>query len=250
MLLLRIGLLISLFHILFLSRLNLGLFLFLDFLFKLFGLNLRLTLLLGLLFDFFLFLRLLLHFRLLLGLLLLFLLLSVILLVFLLVLFLVTSFDCSCSSTLSSCLSSLSLLVPLLLFLGISILLLLEVLLLLLAGLLVLDLLLTLVQGSVDLLRGQLLSFVLVFAVAVGEFLELGNEETVHVVHVRVDSASKVEGRVESEVLVLGETWQANFFAHADLDQFDVACPKGIVNYPFVLFNGYRASRVTKEDQL
>lgn len=221
-------------------------FLFLDFLFKLFGLNLRLTLLLSLLFDFFLFLRLLLPFRLLLllGLLLLFLLLSVILLVFpllLLVLLLVSSFDCSCSSTLSR-LSSLSLLVPLLLLLGIPILLFLEVLLLLLAGELILDLLLTLVQGSVDLLRGQLLSFGFVFALSVSEFLELGNEETVHVMHVGVDSACKVEGRVESEVLVLGETWQANFLAHADLDQFNVACPKSIVHYPFVLFNGYRAS--------
>ena len=224
MLLFRIRFLISLFHIAFLNRLFIGFPLFLDFLFKLLNLDLRLTLLLSLILFFFLLFHILLLYSLLLLLLPLSLflrplLLSLILLI--LPLFLLLFLGLSCLRILGR----LSFLLSLLLLLSIPLLLLLQILLLLLARKLVFDLLLTLVEGRIDLVLGQLLSFVLIFAFPVGELLELGYVETVHVVHVGVDSACEIEGRVESQVLVLGETWLTNFFAHADLDKFDVACP-------------------------
>ena len=87
-----------------------------------------------------------------------------------------------------------------------------------------------------------LLLFIIVkLAVAVGELLELSNEEAVHVVHMGVDPAGQIETGVESLFLMLGVAGHTHLIRDAEFYKLHIASAKGVVNYPFILFDGDRA---------
>jgi hypothetical protein len=89
---------------------------------------------------------------------------------------------------------------------------------------------------------GLLVLILLKLAVAVREFLELSNEEAVHVVHMGVDPAGQVETGVESLFLVLGVTGLTDLIGDAELHKLHIARTKCVINYPFILFDGDGAS--------
>ena len=74
------------------------------------------------------------------------------------------------------------------------------------------------------------------FLLTVGKFLELSNEEAVHVVRMGVDSASEVQGRVEPLRFVLGEAWLAHF-TDTGIYKLHIAGFQSIVDNPLVFFD-------------
>ena len=69
----------------------------------------------------------------------------------------------------------------------------------------------------------------------IGEFLELGNKETVHVVGVRVEAAGGAQGGVEAPFPEAGEALLAEVQARGH--QPHVPFSQGIVYHPLVLFH-------------
>jgi hypothetical protein len=118
----------------------------------------------------------------------------------------------------------------------------LEISLLLFQSSLIFHVLLDLCRFCSLLFSWDLLLFLWLFY-TVCKFLELGNEETVHIVHMRVDPASEFERRMEPQMLMLGEAGLAHLWDTC-LDKFNVASSQRIVDNPFVLFDWNRASRV------
>jgi hypothetical protein len=80
----------------------------------------------------------------------------------------------------------------------------------------------------------RILRLILLF-LSICEFLELGDEEAVHVVDVGVDSLSQVQRWVEPLVLVFCHAWFSNL--NTCFYQLHIPCLKGIVNHPFVFFH-------------
>ena len=76
----------------------------------------------------------------------------------------------------------------------------------------------------------------------VGDLLELGHKEAVHVVGVRVVPFRQVQARVEPSFSELGETLDAE--VEARRHELDVALLQGVVDDALVLLRKYGASGV------
>lgn len=75
---------------------------------------------------------------------------------------------------------------------------------------------------------------------AIRKFSELRNEETVHVMYMRVDAFGELQRRVEVLCTVVGKTWFTNL--KASFDKLNESVLQCVVYYPFVLLNRDRAS--------
>ena len=80
---------------------------------------------------------------------------------------------------------------------------------------------------------------------AIGVLLELGNKESIHVVHVGVDTLAEFDTRVEALLLVVGEAWVAHL--EASLNQLDKPVLERVVDDPLVFLDTDGASGVPTE---
>jgi hypothetical protein len=69
----------------------------------------------------------------------------------------------------------------------------------------------------------------------IGEFLELGNKETIHIVGVRVEASGRTQGRVEAPFSKAGKTFLTKVQACGH--QPHIPLFQGIVYHPLVLFH-------------
>ena len=122
-------------------------------------------------------------------------------------------------------------------FLGLLLLLLLLVSLLLLSSCLLLE---SLLDGFVGLCLldwglSSGFTFFLELLLSVGELLELCEEETVHVVSVRIDTSGQIQRGMEPLLLVASETWLTDF-TDTCVNELHESVAECEVNDPFVLF--------------
>lgn len=78
------------------------------------------------------------------------------------------------------------------------------------------------------------------------ELAELGHEEAVHVVHVRIDTLGQVAAWVEAQLLVAGQAWLAHF--KAGLHKLNVPILESVVDNPFIFLNRNGARRIPKAE--
>lgn len=69
----------------------------------------------------------------------------------------------------------------------------------------------------------------------IGEFLELGNKETIHIVGVRVEAAGRTQSRVEAPFSKAGKTLLAKVKTCGH--QPHIPLFQGIVYHPLILFH-------------